>query len=166
MKTNKARSVESIREARKVATSALPAPPVELSERATAHYAEILAAVPVSSRQTVVARSLASAIAEAIEEGEIASRILRDEGYTVQAGSAVKAHPMLAVRDAASRRTAALSARLKLLPSDDLREATRAAAYEASIRGGTAPVVAGPLKPSGATDWVEVLKKLEAKEKA
>lgn len=166
MKTNKARSVTSIMEARKVATAAMPAPPVELSERALGFYAEIIAGVPAQSRHTIVGRGLAASIAEAMEEAEEASRILRVEGLTIQTNSGTKISPLVAARDSASSRAAALSARLKLLPSDDLREATRAAAYEASLRGGAAPVVAGPLKPPGATDWVAELKRLETKEEA
>jgi hypothetical protein len=157
MKANKARPAAATQDARKLATAVLPPPPVELSERARGFYAEVLSGVPAASRHTLAARGLAAAIAESLEEGEEASRILRSDGYTILAGNAVKAHPMLAVRDTAARRQGALSARLKLLPSDDHREAVRAAAYEHQMRGGMAPVVASELRDGNAVDWRAVL---------
>lgn len=157
MKAVRARSAAEIQAAMKSATAAMPPPPVEISERAMVLYAGILAGVPASSRHTVVARALAASIAEAVEEGEVASRILHDEGYTITTGSTVKPHPMLAVRDTAARRAGALRARLKLLPSDDHHEAVRAAAYENSLRGGTTPLVGGEVKDGSSVDWVAVL---------
>jgi hypothetical protein len=160
MKLNKARPVAAIQEAHKQASSVLPAPPVELSERGRGYYAEILAGVPAASRQTLAARALAAAISESIEEGEEASRILRSDGYTVTVGNAVKAHPMLAVRDTAARRQGALSARLKLLPSGDHREAVRAASFEGHLRGGLPPTVAAePSVGGGEIDWLAVLQR-------
>ncbi|MPZ35766.1 MAG: hypothetical protein GEV13_33205 [Rhodospirillales bacterium] len=70
-------------------------------------------------------------------------------------------HPLLIVRHRATLRAAALTSRLKLLPSADAREAQRWARFAG--RNGAAPKAVrhngAVRKPNGEIDWVETARK-------
>jgi hypothetical protein len=137
----------------------LPMPPMPLTESEMVHYQEVLSGLPSQHHRSAVVRGLCAGVAQALVEIEQASTEIAARGLVVAAAQGPKPNPAVQIRDAATKRLAALASRLKALPSGDARENQRQAAFETGSRGVLPLPAANATGP--APDWAAMAKGLK-----
>lgn len=155
------RGPEAIQATMKRTQQLIDPPPIALNERAMELYCEVMGSIPSDARSSAVHRAMAANIALALAEVETCTALLDAEGPVIASPQGVKAHPAASVRDAASKRVAALAAKLRALPAIDSREAQRVLRQEQEHRTA-APVLRGEQVDSNEVDWIARLKAEEA----
>ena len=120
----------------------------------------IVLTLPPAEPRTAAILGLCADLAVAREENATCSRALRKAGLLLDGAP----HPLLMVRRRATLRATTLTSRLKLLPSNDQREAQRWAKFPS--RFGAAP----DMQPrrngeevrndDGSVNWVETVRKM------
>ena len=155
------------RQRKAYATRETEMPLTALTPRETEFYAAFISGVPALNRSLPPTRELCAAAAQAAAEAEAATALISAEGLVVRSPQGVKPHPACHIRDAASKRLAALLSRMKLSPQGDARESARMASYEHLTRGGaTLTVVGDGSAPAGpAPDWTKLVAEMDAKKK-